>query len=173
MEKLLEREGASMEAIQHHYDLSNEFYALWLDRNMLYSCALWEDGDDLDAAQERKMDYMIEQARAPGAAHVLDIGCGWGGVLRRLVSKHGVARATGLTLSAAQAEWTRDHPVPGVEAHVHDWKDFEPEQPFDAIISIGAFEHFARLENTEAEKIAAYRRFFQTCRQWLKPGGYL
>lgn len=162
-----------MAAIQHHYDVSNDFYRLWLDQNMLYSCAMWEGDDNLDQAQERKMDYMITQARAPGCERVLDIGCGWGGILRRLVSTHGVKHAVGLTLSDAQAEWTRDRPVAGVECNVKDWKDYQPTAPFDAIISIGAFEHFARLENTEAEKIAAYRRFFQTCREWLKPGGYL
>jgi cyclopropane-fatty-acyl-phospholipid synthase len=173
MEHVLEREGASQAAIQHHYDLSNDFYRLWLDSHMLYSCALWEDGDDLERAQVRKMDYMIEQAHAPGRARVLDIGCGWGGILRRLVGTHGVKQAIGLTLSEAQAQWTRERPMAGVECRVQDWKDYQPDEPFDAIISIGAFEHFARLENTEAEKVAAYKRFFKTCQDWLAPGGYL
>lgn len=173
MEQVLEREGASQAAIQYHYDLSNDFYKLWLDPHMLYSCALWEDGDDLERAQVRKMDYMIEQARAPGQARVLDIGCGWGGILRRLVSAHGVKEAVGLTLSEAQAQWTRERPTAGVECRVEDWKDYQPDEPFDAMISIGAFEHFARLENTEAEKVAAYKRFFKTCQDWLVPGGTL
>lgn len=173
MEQVLEREGASQAAIQYHYDLSNDFYKLWLDPHMLYSCALWEDGDDLERAQVRKMDYMIEQARAPGQARVLDIGCGWGGILRRLVSAHGVKEAVGLTLSEAQAQWTRERPTAGVECRVEDWKGYQPDEPFDAMISIGAFEHFARLENTEAEKVAAYKRFFKTCQDWLVPGGTL
>lgn len=173
MTEVLERTGASQAAIQHHYDLGNAFYRLWLDENMLYSCALWEPGDDLDAAQRRKMDYLIREARAGGQARVLDIGCGWGGVLRRLVQTHGVQSAHGLTLSAAQAEHIAANAVPGVSARVCDWKDFQPDEPYDAIISIGAFEHFARLEDSEAEKVSAYRRFFSTCRQWLKPGGAL
>src|SRR5688572_16594443 len=91
------KSGATRAAIQHHYDVSNDFYRLWLDRNMLYSCALWEEGDDLDQAQVRKMDYLIEAARAAGQERVLDVGCGWGAVLRRLVSVHGVKHARGLT----------------------------------------------------------------------------
>ncbi|NRR30255.1 class I SAM-dependent methyltransferase [Oxalobacteraceae bacterium] len=173
MEHTLERVGASKEAIQHHYDVSNDFYKLWLDENMLYSCAMWGDGDTLDQAQVRKMDYMIEQARAQNAERVLDIGCGWGAVLRRLVSAHGVRQAHGLTLSEAQAAYGRQHALPGIDTRVEDWKDFAPEQPYDAIISIGAFEHFARLDFSDAEKVAAYRQFFQASRQWLKPGGYM
>ena len=70
--------GALPEAIEHHYDVGNAFYRLWLDESMSYSCALWDGEDDaLAAAQMRKIDYHVGQARAAGAARVLDVGCGW------------------------------------------------------------------------------------------------
>src|ERR1700712_46815 len=94
--------GASAESIQHHYDLSNEFYSLWLDESMTYSCGLWEDGDDsLLASQLRKIDYLIALSSASGQERVLDIGCGWGSTMHRLVTAHAVDQVTGLTLSPA------------------------------------------------------------------------
>src|SRR5688572_25683389 len=102
MLQALRDDGASRSAIRHHYDLSNDFYALWLDPSMTYSSALWSDGDSLASAQRRKLDFHIEGARAPGAARVLDVGCGWGGLLQRAVDDWGVGHAVGLTLSQAQ-----------------------------------------------------------------------
>src|SRR5262245_33777912 len=99
--------GASPQAIQQHYDVGSDFYALWLDNTLTYSCALWLDADsdgDLETAQIRKIDHHIISARARRVERVLDVGCGWGAVLRRLVSDYGVRHATGLTLSVAQAE---------------------------------------------------------------------
>src|SRR5262244_820430 len=98
--------GASVEAIRFHYDVGNDFYRLWLDPSMTYTCALFADGeqeDQLHEAQIRKMDYYIALTGAAGCENVLDIGCGWGGMLRRFVCDHGVAHAVGLTLSEAQA----------------------------------------------------------------------
>src|SRR5262245_59552944 len=94
--------GASAAAIQHHYDVGNDFYRLWLDDTMSYTCALFDDAqaeESLEQAQLRKLDYHIEQMRGAGARRVLDVGSGWGNALRRLVSAHEVARAVGLTLS--------------------------------------------------------------------------
>ena len=166
--------GASAEAIRSHYDLGNDFYALWLDPELVYSCALWEGPDDtLAAAQLRKLDYLIEGARAPGAARVLDVGCGWGGMLRRLTGTHGVRRGVGLTLSQAQADLLNASPDSRFEVHVQNWTDHVPAQPYDAIVSVGAFEHFADFGLTRAGKVAAYREFFVRCRDWLPPGGRL
>src|ERR1700722_1853230 len=78
--------GGTEAAIQHHYDVSNAFYALWLDETLTYSCGLWRDGDDPDdllAAQRRKIDYHLDAAGISRARHVLDIGCGWGSLLER------------------------------------------------------------------------------------------
>jgi cyclopropane-fatty-acyl-phospholipid synthase len=112
-------------------------------------------------------------ARAAGAPRVLDVGCGWGSLLRRLVEQHGVQHATGLTLSRAQAERVATPGDPRIDVRVENWADHRPPEPYDAIISIGAFEHFARFGLPRRERIAGYRRFFMRCRELLRPGGRL
>lgn len=165
--------GAGSAAIRHHYDVGNDFWRIWLDSTMSYSCAMWDPDDDLERAQRRKLDFHVDQARAAGAARVLDVGCGWGAMLMHLVGSSGVKHAVGLTLSEAQAEYLRAIAPDNVEVWVRNWSDYEPTEPFDAIISIGAFEHFARQGLSAEEQIEAYRRFFSSCRNWLKPGGRL
>lgn len=165
--------GASAAAIQQHYDVGNDFYAAWLGTTMVYSAARWlpdERPDALDAAQERKLDWHLAAARAHGAARVLDVGCGWGAILTRLRDRAGVAEPVGITMSPAQAEWIAAHD-PALQVAVTPWQDFRDPKPFDAIISIGAFEHFAGPDLDEAEKIATYRDFFTFCAESLKPGG--
>ncbi|MDX2822806.1 cyclopropane-fatty-acyl-phospholipid synthase [Streptomyces ipomoeae] len=168
--------GATAQAIRHHYDVSNDFFALWLDEDLTYTCALWDfddPGDTLEAAQKRKLDHLIEGARASGAGRVLDVGCGWGSLLDRLVNVHDVGQAVGLTLSDSQAERLREAALPRTEVRVENWLDHEPAEGYDAIISIGAFEHFARTGLSRAERVAAYREFFEQCRAWLPKGGRL
>src|SRR5690349_6237068 len=135
--------GAGAAAIRHHYDVGNEFWQVWLDPTMTYSCAMWEaaDGDveDLEQAQRRKLDYHIAQARAAGATRVLDVGCGWGSMLMRLVNSYEVKHVVGLTLSDAQAQYARAIAPSNVEVLLRNWSDYEPSAPFDAVISIGAF----------------------------------
>jgi cyclopropane-fatty-acyl-phospholipid synthase len=167
-------QGASPAAIRHHYDIGNEFYALWLDPTLSYSCALWEgDADTLEAAQERKLDYLAQEAGAAGATSVLDIGCGWGGLLRRLVERHGVGRVVGLTLSEQQAAYLAARTDYRYDVRVENWVDHRPATPYDAIVSIGAFEHFARYGMSRAERLTAYLKFFAACRDWLPDGGRL
>lgn len=165
--------GATARAIQHHYDVGDDFYRLWLDRRMVYSCAKWADGDDLEQAQLRKLDHHIAAARARGAARVLEIGCGWGAMLERLTQECGVGRAVGLTLSEAQRAHIAARAWTGVEVRLESWADHAPAAPYDAIVSIGAFEHFARLDMTEAQRIAAYAMFFARCRDLLADDGRL
>jgi cyclopropane-fatty-acyl-phospholipid synthase len=162
--------GTSAEAIRAHYDLCDDFFGLWLGEEKIYSCALFEPGDDLYAAQLRKLDYHIEQAAAAGASRVLDVGCGWGALLRRLV-RTGVSSAAGLTLSRTQGEQIARDAIPGTAVHVEPWEAYVPDAPYDAIISIGAFEHFATRDMTTGEKGLAYRRFFEFCHRNLRRRG--
>ena len=169
-------QGASAEAIRHHYDLSNEFYALWLDETLTYSCALYHDSspdEPLADAQRRKLDYHASQACTGDVGRVLDVGCGWGSMMRRLIDCHNVSSAVGLTLSLAQAEAMRALGDECIEVRIENWIDHEPDAPYGAIISIGAFEHFAGYAMKRAERVAAYREFFSAGRRWLVPGGRL
>src|SRR5258706_1027728 len=123
-------QGASAEAIQAHYDLENDFFKLWLDEHLLYTCALWspgEAGEGLEGAQAAKVDFYWDRLiKAPGA-RILDIGCGWGGALQRAVTQHAVSEAVGITLSAAQHAYVDDLMAPGLTCHEVSWSDFEPD----------------------------------------------
>ena len=134
------------DAVSYHYDLSNEFYQLWLDRRMVYSCAYFERGDeDIDAAQENKLDYLCRKLRLRAGDRLLDVGCGWGGLIMWAAQHFGV-RALGVTLSQAQAELARERiREAGLEercqVEVRDYRDLDPAEPFDKIVSVGMFEH--------------------------------
>jgi cyclopropane-fatty-acyl-phospholipid synthase len=169
--------GAGAEAIRSHYDVSNAFYELWLGESMMYSSAMWDPAGpdkDLQAAQQDKIDFFAARVLpGSGPARVLDVGCGWGGTLRRLAAAPLVADPTGLTLSQAQVDYLAQHPIPGGEIRLEDWKAHQPREPYDAIFSFGAFEHFAKDGTTGPQRIAGYRRFFRSCMDWLAPGGRL
>lgn len=166
--------GASARAIRQHYDVGNDFYRLWLDETMTYSAAMWRDQADaapLAEAQRRKLDWHVRNSGADRAEAVLDIGCGWGSLLRaaaagRVAGAPPLRRAVGLTLSNAQAEIAAPAPI---EIRVESWVDHVPAGPYGAIVSIGAFEHFAKPEDDAAGKTAIYRDFFQHCAAWLEP----
>jgi cyclopropane-fatty-acyl-phospholipid synthase len=164
--------GASQSAIAHHYDVGNDFVRLWLDPTMTYSCALWGPGDTLEAAQLRKLDYMLDCAHVANGKRVLDIGCGWGSLLRRAVNC-GSSAAVGLTLSREQYDSLSGWPEPQIEVYLKGWSDFQADEPFDSIVSIGAFEHFARSGLSREEQITSYRRFFECCHQLLRPGSWM
>lgn len=132
------------EAIAYHYDVSNDFYRLWLDSEMLYSCAYFRsDEDSLEKAQEQKLDHILAKLRLHPDQRLLDIGCGWGALVLRAAQKYG-ARAVGITLSQNQYELARARVKAAgledrVEIRLQDYRDVS--EKFDRISSIGMFEH--------------------------------
>jgi cyclopropane-fatty-acyl-phospholipid synthase len=132
------------QAIRYHYDVSNEFYGAWLDPNMVYSCAYFENGDeDLASAQIKKIDHILTKIGLRPGQTLLDIGCGWGALVIRAAQRYG-ARCIGVTLSERQAELARERVALAglqdqVEVRLQDYRDVEGE--FDRITSVGMFEH--------------------------------
>lgn len=166
--------GASAQAIQHHYDVGNPFYALWLDSDMTYSSALWlRDDESLESAQRNKQDWHLDRAGIAGLKRLLDVGCGWGGLMRRALERNPDCQCTGLTLSQEQVDFNAARGPVGLQARLESWADHVPDQPYDGIVSIGAFEHFARLNQSVPDKIEGYRQFFRFCHRNLVPGGGL
>src|SRR5229473_844950 len=121
------------DAIQYHYDVSNEFYSLWLDRNMVYSCAYFRsENDSLELAQEQKLDHILDKLLLQPGERFLDIGCGWGALVLRAAKKYG-ARATGVTLSRNQYEFAaqriREEGLEGrCEVRLEDYRDITGER---------------------------------------------
>ncbi len=133
-------------AIQHHYDVSNEFYALWLDARMVYSCGYFRHEDDtLESAQLQKLDHICTKLRLAPGERFLDIGCGWGALVMRAAEKYGVA-ATGITLSENQHRLANERiRAAGLEGRcqviLQDYRDMPGEGIYDKIASVGMFEH--------------------------------
>src|SRR5688572_94030 len=133
-------------AIEYHYDVSNEFYALFLDAGMVYSCAYYRDEDDtLDTAQVRKLDHVLTKLALKPGERFLDIGCGWGALILRAARERG-AMATGITLSKHQFEYARDRiRAEGLQdrcaVELCDYRDLPGSRAFDKIASVGMFEH--------------------------------
>ena len=167
---MTKNQGASAEDIQYHYDLSREFYQLFLDKTMTYSSAMFGEYDDLSAAQLRKLDYHITQAEIRPGARVLDIGCGWGSLVSRVTQQINDTQCMGLTLSKDQKSFIDERQIKGVDVRLMSWTELDETMRFDAAISVGAMEHFARPGWTSETKIAAYRSFFKKVRRALKPG---
>jgi cyclopropane-fatty-acyl-phospholipid synthase len=134
------------EAIQHHYDVSNEFYALWLDPRMVYSCAYFRDeGDSLEQAQLQKLDHICAKLRLSPGEKFLDIGCGWGALVMRAAEKYGVD-ATGITLSENQFRLATERiHAAGLQDRcrvlLQDYRDTPGEGIYDKVASVGMFEH--------------------------------
>ena len=157
----------SRAAIQFHYDVSNEFYALWLDPAMVYSCAYFETPDtDLATAQVAKLDHICRKLLLQPGDKFLDIGCGWGALLIHAATHYGVV-AHGITLSRQQFDLARKRIAQaGLESSVtvelRDYRDFLGESLYDKIASVGMFEHVG-LKNLPL--------YFATVRRLLKPQG--
>jgi cyclopropane-fatty-acyl-phospholipid synthase len=153
--------------VRHHYDVGNDFYALWLDRRSIYSCAYFPTGtEDLDAAQEAKLEHICRKLRLQPGEHLLDVGCGWGGLLEFATTRHGVS-GVGITLSEPQAEGARARLAAAgvgdrVRIEVRDYRDLPPDWRFDKAVSVGMREHVG------AARLPAY---FEAVYRALRPGG--
>jgi cyclopropane-fatty-acyl-phospholipid synthase len=155
------------EEVRSHYDKGNDFYGLWLDRRMIYSCAYFQTGtEDIDTAQAAKLEHICKKLRLKSGEHLLDIGCGWGGLVIHAAQRYGV-RATGITLSEPQAEFARERVrelglSDLVQIEVRDYRDFPPGTQFDKIVSVGMVEHVGRRNIS---------RYFAEAARLLRPGG--
>jgi cyclopropane-fatty-acyl-phospholipid synthase len=154
-------------AIQFHYDVGNSFYRLWLDKRMVYSCAYFHSPDDtLDDAQEAKLDLICRKLRLKPGERLLDIGCGWGGLIMHAAEHYGVD-ATGITLSENQASLAQERIQQAGLADrcrvaIRDYRTLAEGDAYDKISSIGMVEHVG-LSHLPVYFASAYRA--------LKPGG--
>jgi len=153
--------------IGFHYDVSNDFFALWLDPKRVYSCAYYLRPDDsLETAQEQKLELICRKLMLAPGERLLDIGCGWGGLIFWAAEHHDV-RCLGVTLSRQQhdyvaAEIARRGLSERVEVRLLDYREVPEDRSFDKIASVGMFEHVGR---------SNLRRYFAKIRRLLKPGG--
>ena len=163
----LTRRLGDAQAIEFHYGVSNEFYALWLDPMMLYTCAYFRSGEEsIELAQVDKLEHICRKLRLKPGERLLDIGCGWGGLVRYAAKNYGV-QALGITLSESQAAWARERiRIEGLtgkcRVEVRDYRDLTPDEQFDKMTSVGVTEH------VPADEQRAY--FARAC-SLLRPGG--
>jgi cyclopropane-fatty-acyl-phospholipid synthase len=154
-------------AVRFHYDVGNSFYKLWLDKRMVYSCAYFQHGDEsLDEAQTAKLDYLCRKLDLQAGDHLLDIGCGWGGLITFAAAHYGV-NALGVTLSPPQAKIARER----IEAtglsdrcrvEVRDYRTLRKGRQFNKIVSVGMVEHVGEDHLPE---------YFDSIYGMLEPGG--
>jgi cyclopropane-fatty-acyl-phospholipid synthase len=154
-------------AIHYHYDVGNDFYKLWLDQRMVYSCAYFHSAEDsLDAAQEAKLDLVCRKLRLKPGERLLDIGCGWGGLIMYAAEHYGVD-ATGITLSENQAALAKERIEQAglsdrCRVAIRDYRTLGAGDGYDKISSIGMVEHVG------ASHLPTY---FASAFRALKPGG--
>jgi cyclopropane-fatty-acyl-phospholipid synthase len=155
-------------AVSHHYDVSNDFYRILLGPSLTYSCAVWSDpGQSLESAQAAKHELVCRKLALQPGQRLLDVGCGWGSMALHAARRYG-ARVVGVTISAKQVDLARRRVAEAgladqVEIRLQDYRDVD-DGPFDAISSIGMFEHVGRSRVLE---------YFARLRSLLRPGGRL
>ena len=156
----LQRKSRAFNIGRRHYDLGNDLYCLMLDKGMNYSCGYWKHADNLDAAQEAKLELVCRKIGLQKGMRVLDIGCGWGGFARHAAERHG-ARVVGITVSREQAGLAQERckGLP-VEIRLQDYRDVN--EHFDRVVSIGMIEHVGYKN---------YRRYMEVVARCLVPDG--
>jgi len=161
------RDSNTLETISHHYDVSNEFYRIWLDPEMVYSCAYFAHPEQSVAqAQRDKLDYICRKLRLTPGQRLLDIGCGWG-ALGLWAARHYGVEVHGITLSRQQQRYACDRArrlgmQDRVEFELRDYRDLDGSARYDRIVSVGMFEHIG---------IKSFPEYFGTAAQLLAPGG--
>ncbi|KTT30827.1 fatty acid methyltransferase [Pseudomonas oryzihabitans] len=154
-------------AISYHYDLSNDFYRLWLDPELVYSCAYFKTGtEDLVTAQRDKLELLCRKLRLQPGERLLDVGCGWGGLARHAAREHGV-QVHGITLSREQLELGRarvaaEGLTDRVTLELLDYRDLPEDGRYDKVVSVGMFEHVGH-----ANLPLYFRKLFAA----VRPGG--
>jgi cyclopropane-fatty-acyl-phospholipid synthase len=191
--------GSSKADVAVSYDVSNEFFRLWLDERMNYTCGVFADLEEdlrngasraglvgvdklpetgqrrpsLEESQLEKLRVLSGYAHVKPGSTVLDIGCGWGANVEYQALVNEVSAAHGITLSEAQCAEIRRRNIRGVTASVTSYLDYKPEVRFDAIISICMMEHICSPEEArDGKSIAMYRNYFKLAHQWTKPGAF-
>ena len=156
----LQKIGRAYEIGRRHYDIGNDLFKQMLDRRMNYSCAYWKNANDLDAAQEAKLELICKKLELKEGEHVLDIGCGWGSFAKYAAERYGV-KVTGITVSKEQQKLAREL-CAGFDVNIllMDYRDLNEQ--FDKIVSIGMFEHVGYKN---------YRTYFEVADRCLKQGG--
>jgi cyclopropane-fatty-acyl-phospholipid synthase len=156
----LQTKARAFQVGEAHYDIGNDLYKAMLDPTMSYSCGYWRQSQDLNSAQEAKLDLICRKLKLEPGMSLLDIGCGWGG-LAAFAAKHYGARVTGITVSREQADFVENHfsNLP-VKVELMDYRDLSGE--YDRVVSVGMFEHVGYKN---------YPEFFSTVKRVLSPSG--
>ena len=158
--------------IEVSYDVSNEFFRLWLDENMHYTSASFLTGNEtLEEAQLQKCRILYDFAEMTPDKVVLDIGCGWGANLQYLALDRGVKEAHGITLSPRQTAEIERRALPGVKVWCVDYAQFDPPHTYDALISIEMIDHLCSpAQAREGLAVELYRTYFDKVAHWVQPG---
>jgi cyclopropane-fatty-acyl-phospholipid synthase len=170
--------GSTKADVDVSYGVSNEFFRLWLDERMNYTCALFKDtknfSDKHEDAQDNKLRLLSEYAHVgPDTQSVLDIGCGWGANLAYQDRVNKVPDVHGFTLCAEQAKFCSDRKLEHTTVTCQDYRKYEAPKLFDAAMSICMVEHVVSPENARAGKaVELYRDWFSKVHKWTKPGSY-
>lgn len=154
-------------AVTYHYNVSNDFFSLWLDPDMMYSCGYFQNADEtIDQAQVDKLSYICKKLRLRPGQRLLDIGCGWGGLIICAAQYYGID-ATGITLSQSQADYANKRIAElglsnKARVLVQDYREISESDPYDSLVSVGMFEHVGK---------ALLKLYFEKAWRLLKPYG--